>query len=797
MLGRWSVVLTAVFITCQIATASVFSTLPGTDAFTPAVWTEIEEAWSQTPDDYTPRTQHLRDDGTPLYANRLLLAVSPYLRQHAHNPVNWYPWGEEALNKARLEQKPVLVSIGYSSCHWCHVMEEESFDHLGVAEFLNKHFVAIKVDRETNPDIDEVYLLALNVMSGQGGWPLNVFVTADGKPFFGMTYVPRGDLLDILLQIHTTWNNQRAQVERIATAVTQTVQNFGMVATGDVEIGDNETARLIAEIAQREASIDEFSPPMSRFPSESELLLLLDSAFRHQSRTALELAQRRLTAMALGGIRDHAGGGFHRYTVDTEWLTPHFEKMLYSQALLARAYLIAYQFTGKDLYRRVAVETLDYVLRDLGSEDGTFYSAWDADSQGGEGRFYLWTIEELRQAAGDLADFAIRFFGATENGNYEGLNILHLNATPEEQALDSGLQLPQHLQQLALVKERLRVYREYRQKPYLDTKVITAWNALMIETLVLASEVLGDERYAQSAERAAEFIWNRMRDDSGRLYRILLDDKRNEFGKLRDYAYLTQAAIRLYDRTNKRLWLERAETLAKMMNDEFWDETNGGYFSVAKNDMPQLVIRQKDRFDEGLPSGNSVAVMSFALLYQRTGKLMYSSRAEQIIGAFAAEINSSPSAFPYALSALEVQRRGLLGERDYAAQGHALVSFDIKQRTQDRVHAVVELKLGEGWHVQSDQPTNDSLQATVVEILDKAWLLQNARFPQSQTLQTSFQSEPLSVFTGLVSIPIEIERIGTGNGIIELEVSFQACSDELCLLPEAVRLEVPIMQIKG
>ncbi len=787
----------AVLVTCQIASANVFSALPGTDTFAPTVWTEIEEAWSQAPDDYIPRTRHLRDDGTPLYANRLLLAVSPYLRQHAHNPVNWYPWGEEALNRARLEQKPVLVSIGYSSCHWCHVMEEESFDDLGVAEFLNKHFIAIKVDRETNPDIDEVYLLALNVMSGQGGWPLNVFMTADGGPFFGMTYVPRGDLLDILLQVHTAWNSQRAQVERIATAVTQAVQNFGMVATGDVDIGDNETARLIAEVAQREASIDEFSPPMSRFPSESELLLLLDSAFRHQSRTALELAQGRLTAMALGGIRDHAGGGFHRYTVDTEWLTPHFEKMLYNQALLARAYLIAYQFTGKDLYRRVAVETLDYVLRDLRSEDGTFYSAWDADSQGVEGRFYLWTVEELRHAAGDMANFAIKVFGATENGNYEGLNILHLNTLPEEQALDSGLKLPQHLQQLALVKERLRVYREHRQKPYLDTKVITAWNALMIETLVLGSEVLGDDRYAQSAERAAELIWNRLRDNNGRLYRILLDGKRNELGKLRDYAYLTQAAIRLYDRTDKRLWLERAESLAKAMNDEFWDETSGGYFSVAKNDMPQLVIRQKDRFDEGLPSGNSVAAMSFALLYQRTGKLMYSKRAEQIIDVFAAEINSSPSAFPYALSAVEVQRRGLLGKRDYAAQGHALVSVDIKQRIQDRVRAVVKLKLDEGWHVQSDQPSNDNLHATGVESLSKAWLLRDSHFPQSQTLLASFQSEPLSVFAGSVSIPIELEPVGTGSGIIELEVSFQACSDELCLLPETVQLEIPITQIKG
>ena len=775
-----------------------FKRLPGAVDFSQALQDELAEKWRTMPPDYQPRTQHLRNDGVPLYVNRLLLQPSPYLKQHAHNPVDWRYWGEEAFSIARELDRPVLISIGYSACHWCHVMEEESYDNEEIARILNENFVVVKVDRETHPDVDELYMLAVELMGGSGGWPLHVFVTPEGKPFVGATYLPAQEFKAALQEVDGVWRTQRAQVERLAQRVTADVQNFGLDSDSNVEIGQPEIERLIARLSEVRKSMDEFSTPASSFPSEPEMFLLLDAAMRYSHREALSLVEDRLTRMALGGIRDHVGGGFHRYSIDNEWLVPHFEKMLYNQAHIARAYLYAFQITGKPLFRRVAVQILDYVLRDMIGSNGEFYSATDADSEGEEGEFFLWTPDEIREALGDNADFAIELYGVTQEGNFEGKNILFLDSPPEQLAHESVQDLEIYLNRIAAIQEKMRVFRDRREKPFLDTKVITAWNSMMIATLAEAGRILDDARYHEAAERAAEFLWANNRRDDEVLFRIYIEGQGGTVAKLRDYAYLIQAMLSLYDESGNRLWLKRSEELAQEMVDQFWDRDDGGFFSVSADDSKNLVVRTKNRFDHALPSGNSVAAQVLSRLYSRTGKLIYAQRIEQLFETFGAEISQIPSSYSYALLALEEYRGGQMGEREYAASGHAVVSVSASGDSTDRIRAVVILQLDDGWHVQSNRPLEENLIATTVSTLDDSWTVDEANYPAAELLQTSFQSAPLSVWSGKISIPVELKKIsGQNTGPVTVVVQLQACDDNLCLLPEKLKLEIPLTAVTG
>ena len=768
-----------------------FETLPNSAAFPAEVQKKIQEAWSLTPSDYDPRSKHLREDGSPIYANRLLLSISPYLRQHAHTPVNWFPWGEGAFAEARARDVPIFLSIGYSSCHWCHVMEDESFDSMEVARVLNQNFVAIKVDRETNPAVDEIHLLALQVLGLPGGWPLNMFLTSDGHPFMGMTYLPEPQLQTALGEISHLWKTQKQQAQEFGKQVSEMVRQFGLSSDQHIEIGRQQVEEIIAQVHEELNRKDEFAPASNSFPSEAELFLLLDAAVRYENSDAVFSALARLDGMARGGIRDHVGGGFHRYATDSEWLIPHFEKMLYNQALLARSYLYAYELTGTALYRRVATQTLDYVLREMTDEFGSFYSATDADSGGLEGEYFLWTLDDIRRSTPENSDFVIQHFGATEEGNFEGKNILSITASPESSAADQGVDPDEYLHRLDESLEAMREYRDRREKPFLDRKTITAWNGLMITTFSQASRILQDVRYLDAARKAAEFIWNHSLDENGQLYRIFLDGVVTEKGKLRDYAYFIQAMISLYDRTAEKIWLERSETLTEKMFELFWDDKRGGFFLTASNDMDNLFSRYKDRFDEALPSGNSVAAHSLSRLYHRTGEQIYANRLQQLVQAFAAEISKYPSSFPYLLAAHDDLRGGSIGSEEFAASGNAKVSVRQSASQSSGNQVIVELDLADGWHVQSDAPASSNLFATKVDISSQGWKVENVEYPAAEIIHASFQSDPLSVWSNQVVIPVTLQKVGQTAWAPVLDVELQACDDSLCLLPESVKLEVP------
>ncbi len=782
-----------------LCVASVeFLPLPGAEKLPGKVQQAIDQAWENRQRNHQIRSQHRHEDGTPHYANRLILELSPYLNQHAHNPVNWYSWGAEALALAQQQDRPVLVSIGYSSCHWCHVMEEESYDDLQIAQLLNEHFIAIKVDREINPDIDELYLLAVQIMGGSGGWPLHVFVTPEGKPFLGLVYAPPEDFKALLNEVQMVWANHRSDVEALADQVTRQVQSFGVQSSEKVELGNTQILQFIAELMLTAEQTDEFSPPVSQFPLESELFLLLDVAIRHDHEVALQLVEKRLTAMAMGGIRDHIGGGFHRYAIDNEWLVPHFEKMLYNQAHLARAYLRAYELTGRTLYRRVAEQTLNYVLRDLRNEAGVFWSATDADSEGKEGIFFLWTAEEIVDAVGEDAEFVINHYGITEAGNFAGANILHLTELPENHAAAAGLSVSAYLDRLSSAVEKMRLVRDLREKPYLDDKVITAWNAMMITTLSYAGAVLDQDKYRIAAQDAAEFIWTHAWDrDHEHLYRIMREGQLYESGKLRDYAYFSTALLALYDATGDTKWLDRGQALVDTMVKRFWDEEQGGFFSVSEDDAPGLIARQKDRFDEALPSGNAVAAQALSMLFRRTGWEGYHRLTEQLFQAFAAEIVQVPTSYGYALKALADHQTGPIGPVEYAAAGNAKVSIRVTEHTHNQLFGMVEVELAEGWHIQSDQPLAENLIATRITNASDAWLLRWVQYPPVEKKQLSFQTDPLSVWSGTVRIPVEFATIGEFDEVIQLRLRMQACNDELCLLPENVHLELPVGSFKG
>ncbi len=778
--------------------ASGFHPLPGAGELPPEIISEIESAWSQgEPGEI--RSQHLQADGTPKYANRLLLEKSPYLRQHAHNPVNWFPWGDPAFDEAKRRGVPVLLSIGYSSCHWCHVIEEESYDDEQVAGYLNQNFVAVKVDRESNPEVDELHMLAIQIMGRSGGWPLHMFLTPDREPFVGMTYEPKEAFVQILLRVHEVWTRDREVIRSAASEITRHLQGYVDTSATKVNIGRAEIKGVIAQLIEEEKSRDEFTVPTPRFPSEVELFLLLEAAIRYRDADALALAEKRLVDMAFGGIRDHVGGGFHRYTVDSEWLVPHFEKMLYNQAQIARAFLYAYEITGKPLYRRVAVQTLEYVLRDMTDGDGVFYSATDADSEGEEGRFFVWTLDQIREAAGEHGQFVIDHYGATDEGNFEGVNILHVPISPEKRALAMQTGVDEYLERLGTATEHMRVYRDRREHPFVDRKIITAWNALMITTLSEASRITGDARYRNAAVRAASRIWNDHRGDNGDLDRIKIDGQLTEPGKLRDHAYFLQALVSLYDLTGDGIWLDRSEQLAADLLRLFWDIRRGGLYSTAANDSRGLIVRTKDRFDDALPSGNSVAAKSLSKLYHRTGNKLYSTRAKQIFQAFGNDLKLAPSSWVYALTAIQEHQHSSAGMYDYAASGHAKVSLSFSSVSDASVSATVEIVLDDGWHVQSDSPAAENLIGTRVSTSDDRWTLVSAVYPPPEMLSTAFQSDPITVWSDTVQVKVQLDHDGPDMSQFGpvIEVLLQACDDKLCLLPETVKLEIPIGAIRG
>ncbi len=606
-----------------------------------------------------------RSDGKPA-PNRLITEKSPYLLQHAYNPVDWYPWCDDAFAKAKSEDKPVFLSIGYSTCHWCHVMERESFEDPDVARFMNETFVSIKVDREERPDIDHIYMTVCQMMTGGGGWPLNVVMTPDKRPFFAGTYFPRESgygrlgMVDLAQRIKQLWSTSREQVIEASQKVIYALKQMPDDAPGDA-LGLNELTNAYQQLSQRFDSERGGFSQAPKFPTPHNLLFLLRHARRASDKTSLNMVEKTLNQMRLGGIYDHVGFGFHRYSTDGDWLVPHFEKMLYDQAMIAMAYTETYQMTGIPEYRRTVEEIFEYVLRDMTSTEGAFYSAEDADSEGVEGKFYVWSLNEiLRILTAGEARIACKIFNIKPDGNFREEstgrltreNILHLDRTVEQSASELGMTVEQLLTTVEDIRRKLFWEREKRPHPYKDDKILADWNGLMIAALAKASQAFGDSKYAEAARRAVNFIVTRMRDGEGRLLHRYRDGEAGLVAHVDDYAFLIWGLIELYEATFEISYLKTALELNKDFLDRFWDETAGGFYFTA-SDSEETLLRKKELYDGATPSGNSVAALNLFRLARLTANANLEQKADRTLKAFSGIVSKFPSAYTQLLMAVD------------------------------------------------------------------------------------------------------------------------------------------------
>ena len=557
-------------------------------------------------------------------ANRLIHEKSPYLLQHAFNPVDWYPWNEEAFSKAKEEDKPVFVSIGYSTCHWCHVMEKESFEDDEVARLMNKAFVCIKIDREERPDLDSVYMTVCQIMGRNCGWPLNIIMTPEKNPFFAASYIPKDSrfgssgMLDLIPQISQIWKSQRADLENLGKELRQKIESFEK-RTPDNELGKNDIQSAYEKLSLRFDAEHGGFGSAPKFPTPHNLLFLLRYWNRSKEKKALDMVLKTLDSMRAGGIFDQIGFGFHRYSTDGQWLVPHFEKMLYDQAMLALAYLEAYQATGSPRFRVTAKEVLDYVLRDMTAPDGGFYSAEDADSEGEEGKFYVWTRDQIKDVLGKEQGTAFcAYYGVGQQGNFEGkASTLNIPSSLEKVSQLYGLTVQALETLLEEGRKKLLAEREKRIRPHRDEKILTSWNGLMISGLTDGFRVSGKEEYLQGANDGARFILEEMVKD-GHLMRVFNKGRSRVKGYSEDYAFFVQALIDLYEATFDVSWLKKAYDLSHEMIRQFWDEKQGGVFFAGKENEP-LIAQSKHPYDNVLPSSNSVAVFNLVRLGYLTG----------------------------------------------------------------------------------------------------------------------------------------------------------------------------------
>jgi len=590
--------------------------------------------------------------------NHLINETSPYLLQHAHNPVDWYPWGDEAFAKARRENKPVLLSIGYSACHWCHVMAHESFENEDIAQLMNENFVNIKVDREERPDLDQIYMNAVQMMTHHGGWPMTVFLTPDAVPFYGGTYFPPQDRYNIpgfprvLLGVADAYKERQDEIRETGASLITELRRLGETGSSEHPIEPELLDAAYAGMIRNYDSVNGGFGGAPKFPPAMSLEFLLRTYARTGNPDTLQMISHTCAKMANGGIYDQLGGGFHRYSTDSRWLVPHFEKMLYDNALLSRLYLHYFQVTGDEKARATVEGILDYVLREMTHPEGGFYSTQDADSEGHEGKFFVWDIQEIRDVLGETA--AARFcdyYNITEAGNFEGKNIPNVTRTLEDVAVAHRISVDELQTSLSESRQILFERRERRIKPDRDEKIITAWNGLMLASFAEAGIVLNRPDYTEAAKRNALFLISNLLQD-GMLLRTWKDGQAKFNAYLEDYAFLAEGLLTLFETTGEFRWLTKSLALAVQMVAEFWDDDAGAFFFTGKSH-ENLIVRSKDFFDNATPSGNSVAATALLRLAILDGKERYRNLATATLREIADQARRYPSGFGYALSAVD------------------------------------------------------------------------------------------------------------------------------------------------
>ncbi len=627
--------------------------LPGVGAYNKKLQRQIEKLAAQRGASYKPRTKHLKSDGTAKYTNRLFLESSPYLLQHANNPVNWFPWGDEAFALAKELNRPVIVSIGYSTCHWCHVMEEESFDDEEIAKYINENYIIIKVDREERPDIDSIYMQAVQAMTGRGGWPMNVWLTPDKKPFFGGTYFPARDgdrgstpgFLSLLQKLKKAYDEQPEKVrdfgEKLSTAIQQQLSPTG----GNSMPLAQGLHSAIEDYKQKFDATKGGLLGAPKFPSSLPIRFLLRYHYHTGDQQVLDMVTLSLNKMATGGMYDHIGGGFHRYSTDANWQIPHFEKMLYDNALLSMTYLEAYQVTGDEHYADVTRDILTYIQREMTSQNGGFYAASDADSlmpngKKEEGYYFSWTPEELQETLGSaMATTAANYYNVTSHGNFEGRSVLHLNslnAAPDN---------------IVKIRNKLLNERQKRQPPQVDKKIITAWNGLMISAFAQAGLILDAPQYTQQAEQAANHILDQAYDKNI-LYRSMTDGNKSHPGFLSDYAFFIAGLLDLYEATSNIEWLNQAITLDNYLATHFEDTKSGGFYRTG-DEQEMILTREKPSHGGAIPSGNAIAILNLLRLNEFTTNQAYRDRANLALTFFSDRLNNHPTAVSEMLYAVD------------------------------------------------------------------------------------------------------------------------------------------------
>lgn len=758
----------------------------------------LSKALSDMPADYQPRTEHFCDNKLPCYTNRLILEASPYLLQHAHNPVNWYAWGEEALARAKRENKPIFLSIGYAACHWCHVMEKESFDNKAIAKILNTHFISIKVDREQRPDIDEFYGHAVMIFQGQQGWPMSVFLTPDARPFGGGGYYSRNEFEALLLKMSDDWSNRRQAVVLKSDQILADIK--GMSANQDNALVFNDGLRKKA-LKSLYSIVDNYNGGFgegSKFPREPWLFLLLDDSYsKAPGDVSAQALFNTLNHMARGGIYDQLAGGFHRYSTDPYWKIPHFEKMLYNQALLIQIYLRANNIKPDVRYTRVAQQTADFLLSEMRDVNGAFYSAFDADSAASEGQFYLWTLKEWMQLLGKFdGELAAEIFDVDEYGETEnGENILYiattLNEYMDEHAEDKKISLAKLKQRMARITKKLWAARELREKPALDKKIIMGWNGLAITALAETAQQLNKPDYLAAATGAADFIWRELQGE-GYFNRVYYAGKKSQPAQLADYAFYLQALITLYDISESRLWLARAEVLTKMMLKLFEDTENGGFYNVRLDKKSPLPSRVKTAFDRTLVAGNAVAAHMLIRLARRTGNNDYLKSANTLFQAFVADVEEVPSAFSGLLLAFnELQQ----GEKDlpvFTASGHIRIDGYLNTISETDYRLTLELKFDDSWHINSYQPLDKTLIPVALSLAagsgNAEWEIQNIEYPKHELVKLNLSQKPLALYQGHIRIISRLKKNATAEFSPVVNLQLQACNDRICLPPENIVL---------
>lgn len=746
---------------------------------------------------YDKRTEHLDETGRAIFINRLILEDSPYLLQHAHNPVNWYAWGELPFEVAKAENKPVFLSIGYSTCHWCHVMEVESFDNVEVAKVLNRHFISVKMDREQYPDIDEVYMTGVQCMSGHGGWPMSNFLLADGRPFFGATYFPPGQFIALLNQVHDVFTGRYDEIERSADSLHRSIQLILAERKKPLPLAEDLPEKTLQALYQREDEALGGLAGAPKFPQEPLLLLALDQARRAGDRRAYRFAERSLRHMAMGGIYDHAGGGFHRYSVDAQWLVPHFEKMLYNQSQLAPAYLQAWQLDGNPFFRRVVEQTLDYVVREMQSPEGGFYSATDADSEGREGVFFVWSMEELEELLDEAElELLIRHYGVSTAGNFEGASILHLSEPFP--AGEAGAVLDDILL-------RLRQVREKREPPLRDDKVIAGWAGAMISALCQAAWVMDRFDWLDAAERAATHLCDSNIDADGGLKRIWLHGSSSIGGQLEDYANLALALLQLSDVTGKQEYLLQSCGLMNQALARFFDEEQDSFYLAPKNTPGPQLIRSRNATDGAQVSPVAAALECMIGLNRRAALLPEADAAEfsgerisACIRELAAAINANPVGHPSLLRAIRAWQSGEIEPVQSAGEGR--VRMLARKSVENGNHeAVIRLLIAPGWHVTApDQAGGEFVPlALSLDESEANWRLGEMRWSGERGRLATPGGESVEILQGEVELRIALLTVqSAGSGEEEfaasagLRLQVQLCDERSCLLPESLRFRL-------